>query len=52
MDNGIACYNLGVNYLEGAGVPQDSGAAIRFLDKACNLKNDAACQKLQEIRQR
>jgi len=41
-----ACFNLGVQYDQGQGVPMDAARAMALYEKACDGRVGAACQKL------
>jgi TPR repeat protein len=41
-----ACFDLGVQYDQGQGVPTDAARAMALYEKACEGRVAAACQKL------
>jgi hypothetical protein len=41
-----ACFNLGVQYDQGQGVPMDAAHAMALYEKACDGRVGAGCQKL------
>ena len=48
-EGGLAdgCYNLGVAYLRGVGVPTDKAKAKTLFDKSCKMGAKPACDALR-----
>lgn len=44
--NGVGCYNLGLFYSKGKGVPQDKQKAAKYYDKACDFREESGCTNL------
>jgi len=47
-NQGSACYNLGLMYRKGRGVPHDGARAARLFEKACDVGDTDACALLKE----
>ncbi|HKO58027.1 MAG TPA: hypothetical protein VJ276_19320 [Thermoanaerobaculia bacterium] len=43
----FGCYNLGIMYENGDGVPKDKGRAAAYYQKACGRGDEEACGRLQ-----
>ena len=46
-----ACYELGILYEKGLGVPLDSNQSQAYYKKACELQFDKACEKVKKEKQ-
>lgn len=51
-NNPIGCYNLGYLYANGHGVKADQEKSVEYVRKACNMKDERACNTIQQLDQR
>ena len=52
LKSGLACYNLGVSYVNGEGVRQNKAVAKDYFGKACDLEYQKGCDAYKEINER
>lgn len=48
-DHPNACFDLGVNFLNGSGVSQNPGEASKYFFRACELGNTEGCKELKRV---
>src|SRR5690606_33033558 len=44
LNEGIGCYNLGLQYQKAEGAPQNTNLAKQYLRKSCDLADEASCR--------
>ena len=52
LGNGLACWNLGIIFLNGDGVEQDIERGVRYMTEAARLGSEDAKKSLLELKQR
>ena len=49
LNEGIACYNLGILYEAGIGVRQNKSKAKEFFGKLCDLGDQQGCDNYRKL---